>query len=377
MFAPGARQRPHAPHFLTPLALGIIAVCSGILLWAAFSTGTVTNEQYGIVAPSTPESIRSVAYTVPGENGIETLYIRPGGETSQPVLVRQFGYTFGLQSRGAASPDGHRISLIHVGDATGRAQLTMLDSPGWEPRDIEAVVDYLSPMTWSADGLRLAVARSETAVGGRKTVVVSEVLAADGVATEVARFSDVSQVAPVGYSLDGGRLYIVVLDQSGSSLWVRQAGRTEKVAVLSAGPTRDWSLSPDGSRLAFIERLGVGGRTYAGRTLLIATGAITDAAPEGDQLGTAWRPGLAVADFGGPDGSLMLDDPLAEETYVLPMRWSPDGSMLVATIYSASREGNAAPSETLQIVSVEDRWRVFLSPDEHGARFIGWVRDLE
>src|SRR5690606_36709728 len=102
--------------------------------------------------------------------------------------------------------------------------------------------------------------------------------------------------------LGGSRLFIVVVDNAGSSLWESRDGRLQKLTTFSPGPTRDWSLSPDGARLAFVDRLGVGARSYAGRTLTIASGAVTDAASTGNQLGAAWHPGRLTADFGGPDG---------------------------------------------------------------------------
>lgn len=370
MFAPGARHRSHAPP-LTPFLLGLGAVLGTIVLWAALAAIPASDERsYPALPAVNASAFRTVAYSVP-RDGFDAVMLRTthGGA---PRQVAAFPYVFNLHARGAASPLGDRLALLHVGSPSlAGARLSVVALPSGDTLDVDGVFDFQSPVVWAPTGDRIALA-AHPDEGAQS--VVREVHPLTGASAEVARFDGALQAVPVGYSLDGSRLFVVVVDQSGSSLWVQHGGRVDRLVTFSPGLTRDWSLSPDGARLAFVDRLGVGGRTYAGRTLVIAAGTITDMAAGGDQLGAAWRPGSDLPDFGGPGGNLQLTGSGGAAGYVFPLRWSPDGSQLVAAIYSAGREGVGEPSETIEIVSPGRREA--LAP-EAGARFFGWVRDVE
>jgi hypothetical protein len=192
---------------------------------------------------------------------------------------------------------------------------------------------------------------------------------------QVARFPAARLVAPVGYSVTGKRLFVVVADQAGSSLWSVEDGKASRLWSLSAGLTASWALSRDGSRLAYIDVRGVGEQRYAGRTMLIATGDVLSAGPEGDQLGAAWRPGSEVADFGGPGGSFVLfGSPATGPSYVVPVEWSPDGTWLVAAIYAADGNGSGAPVPSLELARPGEPIRLPLARDG-AANLLGWVKD--
>ncbi|MEP7217104.1 MAG: hypothetical protein ABI782_12690, partial [Anaerolineaceae bacterium] len=197
---------------------------------------------------------------------------------------------------------------------------------------------------------------------------------ATGTNQVLTRFENALDVVPVGYSLDGGRLFVVVVDQSGSTLWAERDGRTQRVATLGPGRTRDWSLSPDGARLAYIEAVGAGERAYVGRTRIIATGAVTSAVATANQFGVAWLPGSQVPDFGGPGGSLRLSEDPSGSAYVVPQRWSPDGSTLVGIVYSSANDRAGAVAPSIEFVTPTSRTRL---SEEPGASFLGWVRDLK
>jgi len=390
VFIPGASQRFAVPNLVPTLALFLIAVSASLGAWALLSTRTLSNEGAEAVPVARLASdAGAVAYLAPSTVQVgdaevtqDVLYVRRPGE-SEARAVAAFEIPFGapgLRAHGEASPAGDMVAIVHATpDRAEVGSLSFVALPSGARVVADRYVDLLSPLAWSSDSERVAAVQRVA----RDGVVETQVLQFDartGATIDVASFQDAHQVVPVGYSPGGGRLFIVVVDKSGSTLWVRHDGQLERLHQFSAGPTRDWSLSPDGARLAFVDRLGVGDRTYAGKTLLIATGAITEAAPGGDQLGPVWRPGKAAADFGGPDGSLRLDAPGTDETaYVLPMRWAPDGSMLVATIYSAGRDGSGVPTESIEILpdlSRSSQSREPLAP-QADARFVGWVRDIE
>jgi hypothetical protein len=195
----------------------------------------------------------------------------------------------------------------------------------------------------------------------------------------MAAFENVFEAVPVGYSFDGARLFTVVLDQRGTNLYAARPGRTELVAELSPGRTGYWALSPDGARLAFVDILGSGSRRYVGRTLTIATGAISTLPAEKDQFGASWMPGSPLPSFGGPGGAWKLTDPAAQSGYIVPEAWSPDGQLLVATVYSPGDDPAGRPSTVIEIItpttttSPSSRYRV---SDASGASFLGWVKNL-
>jgi hypothetical protein len=170
----------------------------------------------------------------------------------------------------------------------------------------------------------------------------------------------------------------VIVDQSGSALWSVEEGKKTQLASLSAGLTASWALSGDGSRLAYVDVRGVGEQRYAGRTVMIATGEILSAGPEGDQFGVAWRPGWELPDFGGPGGSFeLVGDPDSGPSYVVPLQWSPDGSWLVASIYAANGDRSVSAEATLELAKPGELVRVPLTDGDAPATFLGWVQDVE
>lgn len=362
-----------------PFAFALVAILATILAWVVFTPRSVTGPQAPLVAPSPMGEVHSVAYSVPGD-GYDRLYVRDS-RSGEPHLVAMFPYAYDLHARGLASPIGDRVAVLSLGEGPGSpALLTLVDLPAGIRRETPARFDYLSALAWRPDGSGVVGVLSSTPdEAGRVEATVVEAAAADGAPVVRARFDNVLQVAPVGFSFDGARLFVVVIDQSGSSLWSVDADRMTRVAAMSPGRTRDWSLSPDGARLAFVDVVSAGDRSYVGRTLTIATGAIRAAGPGGDQFAPAWIPGSDVPVFGGPGGSIQLSAPAAGPVVVVPARWAPDGRSLVATMYPAAGDRSAALARSIEVLpfgpgSAIQRLR--LSAEE-GASFFGWVRDVQ
>ncbi len=367
MYAPRARHGFFAPLSLLPLLVGLGAIAGAILLWAFFHTGGARNDDDAGIAPVV--AARSVVYSIPRE-GRDFVYVRPVDGRSPPRLLTSFPTLFGLEARGTAAPTGDRLAVLHIeGGAGALARLTLVPLRGEEVQ-VAGGYDYLSRIAWAPDGRRLALTRALDSVSPGRGATIFEVDALTGAARERVRTGDASQVAPVGYSNDGQRLFIVIVDQAGSSLWALQGTKFARLTTFSAGLTRDWVLSPDGRRLAFVDRLGAGERSYAGRVLTIVSGEVGATAADGDQLGAVWRPGNAAPDFGGPAGNLRFSDP-EPGTYLIPVSWTSDGAYLVATVVN-SREPVVAGSEQVEILSAGGRVRLSETPR---ARFLGLVRD--
>ncbi len=369
------RQGLHVSPAFAPFLLAAGAMVATVAGWAIFMTRTTSNEtRYAAVSPVAPESVRSVAYAL-SEGTEDVIYVRRADGSDAPRMLASFSSSFvDLDLRGSASPAADRLAVLRLSPTSDAGRLAFVLIPEGRVIEVEADFDYLSAIAWSNDGQRLALTRTDRGGSGPgRESVVSEVSAASGGVVEIGRFEGALQVVPVGYSVDGERVFVVVVDQSGSGLWTLERGRSRLLTRFSAGPTRDWSLSPDATRLAFVDRLGVGERTYAGRILMIATEKVTNAAGGGNQIGAAWRPGAAIADFGGPDGSLALTEP-SPGAYVLPLRWSPDGSTLVATVLVPGREAGEEATESVEIVTPTRRAPL---SERGSARFLGFVRDGE
>ena len=349
-----------------------------LVAWAAIAPSSISNESSAVPVPANPSLVRSIAYTVPNGNA-DNVYVRAIDGTSTGQLLASFPSHFDLHARGAASPSGDRLAILSTTSiGSTYARMTLIDLPDGQrnaaEREVPATVDYLSTFAWSRDGQDIVVSHTaEPDATGRSSIQLLKVDAASFAVSTLATFNDAYGAAPVGFSVDGQALFVVVTDQSGSNLWAVRDGHTQKLAPLSPGRTRDWSLSPDGSRLAYIEILGAGERTYAGRTLVIATGAVIDSDPSTNQLGPAWEPSSQVPDFGGPGGTVHLAQASPPASYLVPTSWSPDGTTLVATIYSASSE--LGPSYPATIALVTSGHRVPLATAE-GAQILGWVRNV-
>lgn len=372
MFAPGARHGQLSPHSLLPFVLITLGALVFLAGWLALLTGVTVTGSLSRDGSSVPSPLRSAAYLVP-EAGEDVIYVRGTGDGDLPRAVASFPRVLSLGARGVGSPAGDRLAVLHIAGGPGQpAHLSFVTLPGGEVQDVEGQFDYLSGLAWSPSGARVAAVRTQADARptGRKLEVI-EVDTTEGTSRTVATFENADQAVPVGYSPDGLKLFVAVIDQSGSSLWEASSRGAERVAMLSDGPTRDWSLSPDASRLAFIDRMGVGERKYVARILALRTGRIDDAPLTGDQIGTAWRPDSRLVDFGGPGGSAWFGRPRENEGYVIPQLWSPDGSLLAATVY-IPEPGTGQVSEHIEIMSEEFRLPLSLEP---GARFLGFVRD--
>lgn len=359
MFVPRARQGVHVPGAMLPFALATAAVLVTLIAWAAVSVRSTGDGSSSETAAFPAPALRSVAYLLPGLTADE-LHVRPldGGP---PRLLATFPRFLQIRPVGSTSPGGERVAVLHVVDRPEPNHMSLVSIADGARIDVAGEFDPRSRIAWAPGGARLAATHSRDG----ETAVV-EIDAVTGAAFEAASFPGALEVAPVGYSYDGRRLFVVVVDTSGSSLWAIRDRTVQKVAAMSPGPTRDWALSPDGARLAFVDRLGAGERRFAGRVLLIATGTISDVPGAGDQVGVAWRPGNPLPDFGGPGGTLRVEQAGEKTRYIVPLAWSPDGATLVGTVF------DGGPEAGVELMTNDGR--SVLAPEPE-AVFLGFVRN--
>ena len=87
-----------------------------------------------------------------------------------------------------------------------------------------------------------------------------------------------------------------------------------------------------------------------------------------------WQPGNPLPVFGGPGGSLKLEDPSPDAAWVVPHGYAPLGDYLVVSTVSAAAGSEARPAATLWIATPDARE---LLTDVPAASFAGWVREAE
>jgi len=371
VLVPGVRHGIRVPRSLVPILLGACAVIATVVTWAVVAPRP-TGTDIALPGSSPSTDIRAVAYSTPGDDGLDHIYVRDAAPAASPRLVASIPHAPGIHLRGSASPIGDRLAILSVTSGT-YASLAAVDLPSGQASTVPGTFDYLSPLVWSPDGKRVVVVQTETD-SGTSVARVMEADIQDRSVRTIAEFRDAFAVAPVGFSVDGERTFIVVVDETGSNLWERRDGELKRLAELSPGRTRDWALSPGGSRLAFIDVLGTGSRTYIGRMLTIATGAISTQPSEGDQFGAAWQPSSPMPVFGGPGGALAMEDPGTEGAYVVPLDWAPTGEAWVATVIIPGTDRTIRATEVIELQTRSTREQVAVTP---GSAFLGWVSDLD
>ncbi len=342
-----------------------------LVIWTLFTTSvTRTDDPMTYIGPENPESIRSVAYAVEGD-GADEIFVRQIDGNSEPRFLMSIPFAFSFRARGNASPDGELVAIVSVNNVSARGSISILSVAGREPVEAEGAYEYLTTIAWRNDASAFSAVRQATPdESGRIAAVVAEIDAATGASVNIATFERVTEAVPVGYGTEG-ELYVVTIDQGGSSMWSVDAGSEPRlVASLSSGKTHDWALSQDGSRLAYVERIG-NQRTDVGHILVVATGQISTRAGE-NYAGVAWAPGTDVAVFGGPGGDLQFTDSATADSdaYLRPLAWSPDGTTLATEVYGSLDEEGGSLERSLELVTRQSR---ALLADGPGVQFFGWV----
>lgn len=373
MLVPGMRQKKvEIPSAFGPVLVAFTATVIGVGAWLLIGANSQSpTEPLVLPSPAASSNIGSIAYVLPSGRE-DVIYVRSREAGAEPQRVISFPSAFNLHARGNASPAGGTLGVVTVsGNAGALATITFISLPDREIVVGASPVDFLSAVVWAPMSDRVAGQLSSLPdSAGRVDVQLVETTVATGAARTLTTFEDVLLATPIGYAPDGNGLYVVTLDQSGSLVWVvGKDGGQKKLGRLSTGRTRDWRLSPDGSRIAFVEAK-VGERSYGGRVFVIATGVIRDSGGTLEQLGASWRPGSLAPDFGGPGGSLTLNPAPDDGSYIVPLEWSPDGQTLVASVFREAEEPLAPPIESVQVITASGR---NLVSEEGGVRFLGWV----
>lgn len=370
---------------------------SGLVLWAlaVFGVGFLA------VALSLIDLIGDGRAGAPGASGVSVAYFEFGREAdalwlADPVrpsqrqkrLVAPHASDFGVVPR--LAPDGHRFAYnalpkaARAPSADQPAELWLADvAKGSSPRRLAGEVDLLVQPLWSPDGQGIVFRRSKPeAQGAAAQYKLFGLSVASGeerllVASDSASF-------PIAFGKDGSLLY-VQLERDGSYLFAYDfaTSRPAPVSRLSDGLTRDWTLSPDGERLAYLALAFTGGEvTSRGFVFELERAVNTPVGQDVDTFNPVWSATGAlvlghVGDAPGGTGAgvLSLEEgrvrtlPGPAVGFDVPISFEPaSGGLLVRSF--EGRSALAPGRSSLAFVS-RDGSRKTITTQE--VTFLGWT----
>ena len=355
-----ARGRNHLSHLvilLTVLAGAIAVLPIAAAIFRGAGSIAVTRTAFA-TAPAGD-------YLLLGQVGeAEDVVAAAPADASQPALeIARVPHLPGFASNGAVSPDGRYLALV-VADSGSRSQpLASLIAVELETGTVTRLLgslDYLQHPVWAADGSSIVVTQSLDGAPASFTFVRVHL---DGALTPLGGADGVAAAFPVGF--DGsGRFVAAVIDGSGSAI-LRDGAI---VARISSFITRDWQLSPDGSRVAFIETNTGGGLRYLARLASLdgsAEAAAQSVPAEGQQLGVAWAPGGKPSFGSEPGGGVSAQSSAAG--FDIPLAYTPSGRALAVRHWTGA--SFSAPGRmSIEVVAGESRQRL-----EGYTEFYGWA----
>lgn len=294
------------------------------------------------------------------------------------------------------SPDGNRIAYTVLPAAGGAAaidapaEVWLMDRDGRNRRRLATDADLPVPPVWAPDGTAVVFRRSDNSDSGGRFKLVR--VTTSGVETTLVDAA--AGVMPVGFT-PGGSLYYVSLSTAGTNLGVvyPSGGVMSNVAHLSDDFARDWHLSPEGTRLAYLAPRQNGNTvSYAAVVLDLSAGATNRlraaASPgiQGDEFNPIWRPdgaGITIgrltpsAAAGAPalqmaaaGGTAVQSLAAPPRGFDVPLAWSPDTGYLAVRYFEGSSVTN--PGRSWVTVVGADGRRQTVSPNSD-VEVMGWV----
>jgi Tol biopolymer transport system component len=274
----------------------------------------------------------------------DTIWAANPDDPNDRTSIAQITHAYAYGVIPVLSPDGSNLAVAvlppGVREADGKnAELHVIDVNSGRSTVLASDIDLSAPV-WSPASDAVVARRVRLTTGAfGKTELVRVTL--DGAATNVMQAD--GQLFPVDFSRDGSQVYAATISANGTDLSVALAsgGGVRAIAHLSDDVARDWDLSPDGNRLAYVAEAQASGATMVAWTLELSSGAKREALPgRGEaQLSPKWEDsggltiGVAGAGGGatriGADGSALRAAAFAGTGgFDLPLDWSPDGERL-------------------------------------------------
>jgi len=368
-----ARQRDYSKLFISLAMLAAIVAIAPIVAAAlGYGSSAVRPKTAFATAPNGD-------YAVIGrtENDADVISVAWASSPGAVTEIARIPHLDGFASTGAVSPDGKLLALVTVDGGSATHPKASLKVVGLESGEITNVLSDVRPQqipVWSPGSKSIVAVMSPASESGGGTSTVIRVHPDGDDAEKMTSFNGVLGVYPLGFR--DGQLAMVVVDSRGSTLRVGDADW----GSLSSNITRDWKLSPDGGRIAFIDVETAGGVRYVAREVDLAGGGVSAQSLAADvtALGTAWNPKTkspafgvepAMSEVAGVSVQALAADvaPVAGPGFDVPMGYSNDGDHLFVTRWSGTSFQEPGKA-TLQIVSPGGRVSF-----ESFTRFYGWA----
>ena len=320
----------------------------------------------------------------------DALFVAPLDAPTRSSVFTTIKHAEGWGIIGTLSPDGRWLAytVLPVGaiNPQKEAEAHLLSLTGGGDRRVARDIDLQVPPVWSMNSDRVAFGQGYAPEESTGTFAVLVARASGGDARPFGTVTAALAARPVGFSRAGNALYVAVTTPAGTRLdtLTTEGGSTR--AQLSTNIARDFALSPDGGRLAYVEVLPDGlpqVRVLSLNGDLQASEAVTvPLASAGPTLGPAWTAAgqltFAVGAPGGATVALRSTDLRAsavdsltlapENGFDIPLSWSPDGAGLAARAITG--ELGAVQDARLTIIGHGGTRQVFGNAD---TKFLGWV----
>jgi hypothetical protein len=335
------------------------------------------------------------------EFGIEadTLWVAPADRPSQRQVVAVVPHAAHYGIYATLSPDGRYIAYtalspgLREASNDSPAEVWVMGADGSYPRLLATDADLLIAPVWAPDSASLVFRRSQSRENAAGTFELVRVSLADGGQAagpvESTLVTAEAGLFPVGFSPDGKRLYYTQVSAAGTELGqVAAGGPASLLAHLGDDFTRDWHLSPDGARLAFLapEQSQAGTVLRALVMELNGTFQLRLALPAADRpaqdFNPIWHPKdgdltlgrLALGEARAPamrvDASGVEPLEAPSQGFDVPLAWSPDGSTLALRSFQGDLESEAGPWHLVLLDAKGQRREV---KAESEISFVGWA----
>jgi hypothetical protein len=343
------------------LVFGVFLALAALLLGILLPPGTAGSPD--ILSTGPPQLVVS-EYA----DASSTIWLVDPADPAARVSLLPVPHASGWAVEGAVSPAGDRVALLVLppGGRNPTSDTQLLISDGGPARLLAAGIDLRGGLVWAADGAQIFARRTETRDNGAQAFFVLAIDPDDGSERVVARRAGVAGLYPAGRPR-GGPTYVVSIGPGGSRLLTADSAITER--SLAAVVTRDWTISPDGTELAFTEQRGLELRVVV--AALRGPARLHTAQDIGDaeaSASPAWRHdgSLSIGRFGSASGLAAAS--AAGSGFDLPVAWSPDGNHLALRAFSGPGPGTPGA----EVVAIRSATGKTTTIGGDHVRILGW-----
>ena len=331
-------------------------------------------------------------------SGADTLWLAPAASPTDRKSMAQIDHAPDWGISASLSPDGNLVAYLVLAngsqDPDREAEAWVLDVHSGQKRHLADGFDLRTRPVWSADSDAIVVGRNgpQADTGGEVSLVGVDV--ANGGETVLGTEPNVLGLFPIGYSPApevGGALVFARITLGGTDFgWL---GAETPPVHASDESARDYHLSPDGTRVAYLARQRTDGR-IAMRAFVAelsptatpkALSTLASVLDAGDHFNPVWRDDDSVTvgrtPAAGESSAAALLVPLEEGTveevgpgpeqgFDVPVAWSSDGRYLAVRSF----EGSSAAQPGRERLTIIEEGSGRNAVGEQGSlEFIGWL----